>query len=409
MKTVIMAGGMGTRIARIAPDIPKPMIPLNGKPILARQIACLANQGLRDITLVTGHLGKTIEDYFGDGSRFGSRISYFREETPLGTGGAVFCLENLGEDFLLINGDVVFDLDFERLLAFHRQKKAHATLVCHPNNHPYDSGLLLTDSKHRLTGWLTREDERLYYHNLVNAGIPVISSGFLAQFPGVRGRKIDLDRDMLKPSIPGGRLFAYKTPEYIKDMGTPERLTEAASDMLSGRVAARSLRQKQRAVFLDRDGTINREAGFIRRPEDLALLDGAAAALRRINDSGYLAIVVTNQAVIARGECSVDMLDKIHQKMESDLGASGAFIDALYYCPHHPHRGFPGEVAALKIDCSCRKPKPGMLLEAAQDFNVDLAASWMVGDDERDREAGRAAGCRVFQGTIVDFVKAALI
>ncbi|MDR3312100.1 MAG: HAD-IIIA family hydrolase, partial [Spirochaetaceae bacterium] len=409
MKVVIMAGGKGTRIALAAPGIPKPMISLCGKPILEHQIGCLAAQGLRDVTIVTGHLGSAITNYFGDGSRFGVRISYFQETAPLGTGGALFCLDGLGGDFLLINGDIIFDVDFERLIAFHRQKNALASLVSHPNNHPYDSGLLLVDRENRLTGWLTREEPRLYNHNLVNAGIHVISAGFLAQFSGFRGCKVDLDRELLKPSIPGGRIFAYKTPEYIKDVGTPERCRETGEDIRAGRVAARSLRRKQRAVFLDRDGTINQAAGFISLPEDLVLLDGAGEALRRINDEGYLAVVVTNQAVIARGECSPEMLDRIHQKMETELGRAGAFIDALYYCPHHPHKGFPGEVPSLKIDCQCRKPKPGMLLAAAGDYNIDLAASWMVGDDDRDMEAGRAAGCRTFRGTVVDFAASRLM
>lgn len=124
------------------------------------------------------------------------------------------------------------------------------------------------------------------------------------------------------------------------------------------------------------------------------MIDGVAEAIRKINESGYLAIVVTNQPVIARGEVSFEELEEIHNKMETLLGKEGAYLDAIYYCPHHPHKGYEGERPELKIDCDCRKPKPGMLLKAATDFNIDLSRSWMVGDGENDIQAGINAGCK---------------
>ncbi|MBQ9801594.1 MAG: HAD family hydrolase, partial [Clostridia bacterium] len=162
----------------------------------------------------------------------------------------------------------------------------------------------------------------------------------------------------------------------------------------AGIPAAKNLAGKQKAVFLDRDGTLNRYVGFLRHIDEFELLHGVGEAVRRINASGYLAVVVTNQPVIARGEVTVPQLDEIHRKLETLLGAEGAYLDALYYCPHHPHKGYEGEVPELKIDCSCRKPKPGMLLTAAEELNIDLSASFMVGDGENDILAGRAAGCR---------------
>ena len=134
--------------------------------------------------------------------------------------------------------------------------------------------------------------------------------------------------------------------------------------------------------------------GFLRNIADFELIDGVTEAIRRINKSGYLAIVVTNQPVIARGEISFDELEEIHNKMETLLGKEGAYLDAIYYCPHHPHRGYEGELIELKIDCACRKPKPGMLLKAAEEFNIDLSQSWMVGDSENDIKSGINAGCK---------------
>ena len=165
-------------------------------------------------------------------------------------------------------------------------------------------------------------------------------------------------------------------------------------DYMTGVVSAKNLSNKQKAIFLDRDGTINVYKGFLRNIDDYEMLDGVAEAIKKINESGYLCIVVTNQPVIARGEVTVEELDEIHKKLETLLGLEGAYIDGLYYCPHHPHKGYEGEIPELKIECDCRKPKPGMLLNAAKDYNIDLSKSWMVGDGENDVKAGIAAGCK---------------
>lgn len=394
MRAVIMAGGRGTRIASVRGDVPKPMIPVCGKPILQYQIENLKASGISDITLVTGHLGSVVRDYFGDGSAFSVNISYFEETSPLGTAGALFRMPELTEDFILMCGDLVLDLDFGRFIAFHRSKGALASLVAHPNSHPYDSSLLVADSDGRVLRWLGKEEPRLYYKNRVNAGVQILSPELL-RLTSPLAEKVDLDREVLKPAIGTGRIFAYDTPEYIKDMGTPDRFHEVEAAVASGLVGARNLSKKQKAVFLDRDGTLNRYAGFITRPEQLELLPGAAEGVRAINRSGYLAIVVTNQPVIARGECSFETLQEIHDKLETELGREGAFLDAIYLCPHHPDRGFEGERPEFKIDCDCRKPKPGLLLRAAQDFNIDLSGSIMIGDGERDVQAGINAGCAV--------------
>jgi mannose-1-phosphate guanylyltransferase / phosphomannomutase len=392
MKVVIMAGGKGTRIASIADSIPKPMIPINGKPILEYQIECLRKNGLTDIILVIGHLGQHIEDYFGDGSRFECCISYFIETEPLGTAGALFKLKDLSEDIILINGDIIFDVDFSRMITFHKEKKAYATLAVHPNSHPFDSALIISNSNNQITGWLNKEDDRKYYKNRVNAGIHIISYDFLKNFTKTK-EKLDLDRDILKPSILFGGIFAYYTPEYILDMGTPERYNQVLIDINKGLVNKKNLSIKQKCVFLDRDGTINKFNDFIKDPQDLELIDDVAEAIKKINSLGYLAIVITNQPVIARGEVDFATLELIHMKMETELGKYGAYIDDIFFCPHHPDKGFPGERPEYKIDCDCRKPKPGLILQAAKKYNIDIEQSYMVGDDLRDVQAGENAGC----------------
>ena len=408
-----MAGGKGTRIASVVNDVPKPMINICGKPILEYQIDNLKACGLTDIIFVIGHLGSKVKEYFGDGSKFGVRISYFVEDHPLGTAGALFKMPGLTEDFLLLCGDVVIDVDFNRFIAFHKEHKAWASLMAHPNGHPYDSSLLVTEiappqtpggmpqDTRRVVRWMNKEDERLYYKNRVNAGIEIISpellretmKNFTPRHPETPD-KVDLDRDVLKPNIGSGRIYAYDTPEYIKDMGTPDRFYETEKDLKEGRVHARNLKNKQKAIFLDRDGVINKMVGFITSPEQFELIPYAAEAIKAVNKSGYLAVVATNQPVIARGDCTFEELQTIHDKMETELGKAGAFIDAIYVCPHHTDKGFPGERPEYKRDCGCRKPKPGLLLQAAEDFNIDLSESYMIGDDDRDVEAGKTAGVK---------------
>ena len=388
-----MAGGKGTRISSIANDIPKAMIPILGKPILQYQIECLVKNNLPDIILVIGHLGSFITDYFKDGSEYGCNIEYFTETEPLGTAGALFKLEHLTNDFLLLNGDTIFDMDFSRMAAFHKQKNAGVTIAVHPNSHPYDSALIISNENDQVICWLNKEDNRTFYKNQVNAGVHILSLDFLKKC-SLSKEKIDLDRDILKPSINSGEIFAYSTPEYIKDMGTPERFSQVTQDIENCIVQKKNLSNKQKAVFLDRDGTINKLNGFITRPEDFELIEGAAEAIKIINNSGYLAIVITNQPVIARGDADIETLSLIHKKMETELGKHGAYIDDIFFCPHHPDNGFKGERPEYKIECDCRKPKPGMLLKAAEKYNIDLSQSYMIGDDNRDIEAGQNAGCK---------------
>ena len=390
MQAVIMAGGRGTRLAGAFPGLPKPLVPVCGKPVLLWQIEALKAQGVADIVLVTGYLAEQIEDTFGGGEAFGVRLTYYREETPLGTAGALYRLP-LREDFLLLNGDLIFDFDLPRMLAFHKENGALATLFAHPNNHPSQSTLIETDAKGRVLRFLPKENRTGCHANLCNAGIQMLSPELLRRFPHT-GRA-DLDRDILRPGVETGRVFAYKSYEYARDMGTPAWLQIVERDVAEGTVAAKNREKKQKAVFLDRDGTLNVKNGFITDPAQLELLPGAAAAVKKINEAGYLAVLATNQPVIARGECTEETLREIHNKLETLLGDGGAYLDAIYYCPHHPDKGFPGEIPALKIVCDCRKPAPGLLFRAAKDMNIDLAGSYMAGDSWRDIHTASNAGC----------------
>lgn len=393
-KAVIMAGGEGTRLQSIAKDIPKPMFPILDKPILEYQVDSLKRSGIQEIILVVGHLGQAIKDYFGDGSKWDVKMEYLTEDKPLGTAGALFYLRGrIPDDFLFVFGDLVLDIDWNRFLSFHKEKGGSLTLYGHPNAHPFDSDLLVTDGDGKVTRIIPKNTKRDFdYHNFVNAGVYCMNPRLLESIP--QPGKMDFEKEILAAQIRNGNVYAYKSTEYVRDMGTPDRLQAVTQDLVKGVVESRSLRNKQRAIFLDRDGTVNEYVGFLRDAGEFKLIDGAVEAIRRINASPYLVIVATNQPVVARGEVSVEGLGQIHRKMETELGKEGAYIDDLFYCPHHPHKGYAGEVPELKIDCACRKPKTGMLLLAAEKYNIDLTASWYVGDTTVDIQTGMNAGMR---------------
>jgi D,D-heptose 1,7-bisphosphate phosphatase len=393
MKAVILAGGKGTRLGDLTLEIPKPMIPLGGRPLLHHQVDLLVRYGIKDIIILVNYLSKPILDYFGNGSSFGASISYYEESRPMGTvGGIAEIADRLTEDFLVLYGDVMIEMDLTRLVAFHRQKGSQCTLVLHPNDHPFDSDLVETDAQDHVIAFHPKpHDPDAWYHNLVNAGAYVMSPSMLVLLEP--GKKADFGRDIFPVIYNKVAMFGYKTPEYLKDMGTPDRLEKVNHDLKSGLVLAKSLVNPQKAIFLDRDGVLNVERSFISRPEDFELYDYTAPAVARINQSGYLAIVITNQSAIARNLCTEKDIQTIHRKMEAELGHRHAWLDAVYYCPHHPDKGFPEENPIYKIDCDCRKPRTGMFRQAVRDFNVDTSLSYMIGDSERDIQAGINAGC----------------
>ena len=394
---VIMAGGKGSRLLSITNDeIPKPMVPVDGKPLLEYQVEKLKTYGIKKIVMIVGHLGEKIVDHFKDGKEFGVEIDYIFEKEPLGTAGAFYYLKDKtdAKDFMLVFGDVFFDMDFDRMEDFHFKNSALTTLLAHPNGHPYDSDLIQTDDTGRVIGFDSKHNVRDYwYDNMVNAGIYIINKGLLDLVK--EPVKTDFEKDILANQVKlGANIYAYHTPEYVKDVGTVDRINATVEELKSGLIQSKNLKNRQRAIFLDRDGTMNVSKGFISKADDLELIPGTIDAIKAINKSGALAIVITNQPVIARGECSFEELHNIHNKLKTLLGEKGAFVDDIFYCPHHPDKGFEGEVPELKFDCECRKPKTGMIEEAVKKYNIDLSKSYMVGDSTMDLETARNAGIK---------------
>ena len=391
---VILAGGLGTRLSTVNSNKPKALTEVLGEPILENQVKKLSKLGIEEILLLVGYKANEIQNYFGDGSGYGLRIKYIVEKEQLGTGGAIInALPLLDNKFMVIYGDIFFDFSIKKFYDFHRDNKSEVSLVVHPNDHPYDSDLVLMDETARVEKILPSPHPKgLYYENLVNAAAYIFNKSALLNYPVT---KFDIAKELIPRLIEAKkRVFGYRTSEYLKDMGTPDRLSKLTEDILSGKVSRRLANKKKEAVFLDRDGVINHDIGHINKKIDFKLIDGAAEGISILNQMGYLVIVVTNQPVIARGELTDQGLREIHNKMEKLLGDQRAFIDDLFYCPHHPDSGYEGEILALKKNCSCRKPGTGMINAAVNKHNIDVNNSWLIGDRYTDIEAGNKSGLK---------------
>lgn len=394
-----VVGGRGTRLN--LKDLPKPMVDVGGVPLLEHSVRMLAAQGVKKFLFLAGYGADKILAHFGTGERLGVEIDIVTEPEPLGSAGCFDIVRTrMDKPFLVLYGDVLFDIDVARFAAWALERGGDGALYVHPNDHPHDSDLVRLDWDQKVVGFSPKPHSSVDAGNLVNAALYLFSPSIFEHVPTIASldadkRLLDWGRDILPKAVAGGAiLWGYRGSEYLKDIGTPDRLERGRRHLLSGRVAGRSYLRPQRAIFLDRDGVINREINGVHRPDMLELMPGAAEAIAKLNASGYLTIVATNQPSVAKGFMTPAELDAVHARMDFLLAESGAYVDDLYFCPHHPDRGWAGEVATLKIDCTCRKPKPGMLLWAAKAHNIDLQHSFMLGDNRRDIEAAIAAGCR---------------
>jgi len=400
MDAVILAGGKGKRLGKLTKNIPKPLIKIGNKALIEHQLNLLKTYGYSKIWILSGYFGEKIKDYVGDGRKLGLSIKHIIEAKPLGTAGALKQLNGkINRDFVVFSGDVMLDMDLKRLVKFHKSKTGNiSTIVVHPNDHPSDSDLVAVDKDCKVTSFLLRrrksQPKNLLFRNLANAGVFVFSPKIFAIIK--KNEFSDLERDIFpKILAKRGEIHAYNTAEYIKDVGTLARLTTVRRDYNSGKIAKLNLKNKRKAVFMDRDGTILKQDGI----HDVTLskcklYPFAAGAIKKISGAGFLAIVITNQPAIAKGFISEAEVELIHKKLETELGNKGAIINGIYYCPHHPKIGFQGEVKKFKIKCSCRKPKTGLVKKAVLDFNIDLEKSLFIGDSTADAKCAQNAGIK---------------
>ena len=394
-QAVILAGGKGTRLKEVSGNLPKSMVPVLDKPLLQHLIEQCVEYGITDIKLLISYKKEIIEDFFGDGDQYGATIQYIAEDSPRGTAGALIdALPELDDQFLVVYGDTFFDIDLGAFLEFHEDQAGDASIFLHPNDHPYDSDLVEVDSSFQLQRIHPYPHDGQWRKNLVSAAVYIFNKHALQGVDLVSDRP-DIAKDLFPLMLESEKkIYGYISLEYIKDIGIPERLYKVEKDINSGRVKSLKKQTPKMAIFLDRDGTINQEVNHLSSQEQFELIDGVGEAIRQINLAGILAVVITNQPVIARGELKDSELKVIHNKMDTLLGMQGAYLDRLYYCPHHTDSGFEGEIETLKFDCDCRKPKTGLFLKAKKDLNIVLEKSWVIGDSTRDIFAAQNAGMK---------------
>jgi len=354
----------------------------------------LKRDGIEEIFILSGYMGNKIKEYLHE-KKWNVKIHYYQEKVLLGTAGALKTLEEkIKEDFLVFSGDIMTDFDVKRFINYYRQKRGIASIIVHPNDHPFDSDLVEVDKTGKIDSLLIRpHPPEINFRNLSIASVFIFSPDIFKYIP--ENKKCDIEKDILPIILKSKeKIYAYSTPEYIKDIGTPKRLEDVRHDYLSGKIRKSNLKNKRKAIFFDRDGVICEEVDQLSRVENLKIYNFSAKAIKTINNSDFLAIIITNQPMIAKGFMTEKTLAEIHKRLETELGKKGAKIDAIYYCPHHPEKGFAGERPELKIKCNCRKPKIGLFLQAKKEFNIDFKKSYLIGDKTSDILAGKRAGCK---------------
>lgn len=385
-QAIILAGGKGTRLSSILNGLPKPLVDIDGLPLLTRQILLLKEYRFTDIIILVNHAAEKIIDYCNVNNNWGLNVTCIDDGQPKGTAGAVLNIYNeLSDEFLVMYGDTMLDVDLDKFHLFHKlDKSTAATLFLHPNDHPSDSDLVEMDSNNRVVAFSPYPHGEVYLSNLVNAALYWINKNSLKKWVGLSTIS-DFGKDLFPQMLINNMIIkGYNSFEYIKDCGTPERVTKVINDLRSGKINRSKLSHKQKAIFIDRDGTINKEVNHLSKIDSFEILPNVSKAIKRLNLYEFRICIITNQPVIARGDLTFEELKKIHNKLETEIGKEGAYLDRIYVCPHHPDSGYEKEISSLKINCNCRKPNIGLLRQATEDLNIDLNQSWFIGDTTTD-------------------------
>jgi len=375
MRVYVLCGGLGTRLAHIVKDAPKPMAPIGESPFLEIQLRQLMKGGATDFVLLTGHKAEIIEDYFANHSELGRLVRFSRERSPLGTGGAL--REALKENpptthFAVANGDTFLDCDLVRLRDEHIRLGGIATLAVKYRSDCSRYGRILPCGP-AVAGFCEKVD--LVSEGLVNAGLYVCSPELAQEIPNEGF--VSLEGSVFPVLAERGQLFAMPCEGRFIDIGIEEDYRTAQRNLLRW---ART--PKCRAAFLDRDGILVEDNGYLRPGEDVLRQD-ALPLLKRLQNQGYLLIICTNQAQVAKGLFDPTNYNAVRNRIEQLLAQEGIVIAGAYMCPFHGDAALP----TYQAESYCRMPEPGMILEAAEEHNLDLSQSFMIGDKDLDRIA----------------------
>ena len=379
--TIIISGGLGSRFKKIHSK-PKILTKFNNKTLIDIIIKNLEKYGLEKIHFLCGKDKKTIFKSLGSNNKY----FLYEEKKLLGTAGCLSKLDKkkLSEDILIIFGDLLFDINFSNFIKFHKEKKSDITIFSHPSDHLFDSDILDVDYKHIVKKIFFKPHKKnIISNNLTMAGLFIIKKKFLGEIP--INKKNDFSKFLLKKLIKKKKkVVSYNSREYCKDFGTPERYKIVKKDFKNKLHIYKNFNNKIPAIFLDRDGVINKDMGPNRYSDPFTFLKNSIRSLVKLRKSKYLIFLITNQPSVAKGFISYDKLTRSFKKYEFFLSKKGFYFDKIYFCPHHPDKGFIGENLKFKINCKCRKPKPGLIHLAEKEFNINLSKSYFIGDSKND-------------------------
>ena len=392
MEIAILIGGKGSRVKKISKKIPKAFLKIGNYSIIDHQLKQLSKIK-KKIYLISN---RKISKYHNKLRNKYKNINFkiFEESTPLGTGGCLKVLQDFNNDcYLIIMGDLIFNINFKKFYSFHKKNKSDFTILAHPNDHPFDSDLLEINEKNQLIKLYNKPHKKNDIGNLSSSGIFLINKKI---FKYIENNKFqDLTKDilpkLLKKKI---KVYAYNTREYVKDAGTPDRINLIKKQVKTIRFINGNINKKLPAIFLDRDGVINKEYLNKHYQNPMEINKGAISAVKKINNNGFLSVIITNQPAIAKGIITLDKLKKDHKKLEYEFGLKGAYFDRIYFCPYHPEKGFKGEIKKFKKKSSWRKPDNGMFLQAIKDLNIDIKKSYMIGNSSADYYAAKKTGIK---------------
>jgi len=392
MKIAILIGGKGSRVKKISRTTPKAFLKIGKHSIIDHQLKQLKKLNKKIFIISNNKISKFNNQLKKKYQHIGLKI--FEESTPLGTGGCLKPLQDyVSDSCLIIMGDLIFNIDFKKFYSFHKKNKSDITLLAHPNDHPYDSDLLEINEKNQLIKFHNKPHKKNDIGNLSSSGIFLINKKIL-KF--IKPNKFqDLSKDilpkLLKKKI---KIYAYNTREYVKDAGTPKRINLVKKNMKTKKFINGNINRKLPAIFLDRDGVINKEYLNKHYQNPKQINEGAISAVKKINENRFLSVMVTNQSAIAKGIVTLDKVKSDHKRLEYQFGLKGAYFDRIYFCPYHPDKGFKGEVKKFKKKSSWRKPDNGMFLQAIKDLNIDIKNSYMIGNSSADYYAAKKTGIK---------------